>query len=486
MTTFLGMPRCNASVYLGWVEPLEAFVGRMPKLRAALQTLCYDAAMMLDWIERLFAVDDSPVSLRRAAWRVFWLALAARIVAVLAVHDWFAPNDWEYGVVARSLLAGTGFSGSAWFVPFGPTAFMAPVYVYLLYGCLALFHGAGYLALELLQCLIGATCCVLLLLIAKRAFSPRASLCAGLVLAFYPTHVYLTTAIHPLVLITATLLLCVWRSQIAAEAPTTVNALFLGLSLGFAALTDPAILCFVPLAIAWPYFFAAKKWQRGRTEFAALTVVFMLVAIAPWTIRNYAVFHKFIPVKSQFGFVLWVGNHQGAPGTQSIVHPDGTPGDVNEHISPAERARLSKLGEPAAYQELGRAAVQYITAHPRETALLTAKKAGYYWWFPTWLTCPRCSKGTVLTQFHHPDMAVWAVALVLIVCGMILDAMRIRRWFYLLAAPASYTALYAITLVGNNSRYRMPVECLMLVFSGVTLEYLYDCWIRPRIEATPL
>jgi hypothetical protein len=55
----------------------------------------------------------------------------------------------------------------------------------------------------------------------------------------------------------------------------------------------------------------------------------------------------------------------------------------------------------------------------------------------------------------------------------------------LLAAPASYTVLYALTLVGNNSRYRLPVECLLLVFVGVTLEYLYDGWIRPRAEALP-
>ncbi|MBI5093155.1 MAG: glycosyltransferase family 39 protein [Candidatus Hydrogenedentes bacterium] len=442
--------------------------------------------MWRDWIERVLDVSETPNSMRRAAWRVFWIALLARVITVVAVHDWTSPHDWEYGVVARSLLAGTGFSGSAWFVPFGPTAFMAPAYVYALYGCLALFHGAGYAALQFIQSVIGAASCVLLALIARRAFSAKASLCAGFVLALYPTHVYLTTSIHPIVLITATLLLCVWRSQAAVDAPTPRNAVLLGLALGAGALTDPAIFCYVPWAIAWPFLLPLKKWQRGRTEFVLISALVMVLVIAPWTYRNYSVFHRFIPVKSQFGFVLWVGNHPGAQGTQTVLRPDGTVGDTNEHLSQIDKVNLARLGEPEAYQFLGRAAVAYMAAHPRETAVLTAKKALYYWWFPTWLTCPQCSRGNVLTQFHHPDMAVWALALVLIALGMIVEAASIKRWIPLLAAPVCYTALYAVINVGSNSRYRIPVECLTLVFAGAALEYIYDCWIRPRRDVTPL
>ena len=55
-----------------------------------------------------------------------------------------------------------------------------------------------------------------------------------------------------------------------------------------------------------------------------IAALFTTLIIAPWTIRNYAVLGGFVPVKSQFGFTLWVGNNPYATGT-TFVDPKYAP-----------------------------------------------------------------------------------------------------------------------------------------------------------------
>ncbi|HIJ74205.1 MAG TPA: hypothetical protein HPP83_08905, partial [Candidatus Hydrogenedentes bacterium] len=121
------------------------------------------------------------------------------------------------------------------------------------------------------------------------------------------------------------------------------------------------------------------------------------------------------------------------------------------------------------YNEFGRMALAYMCKHPRETAILMLKKAAYYWWYPTWYTCPRCREGTHLTPFHHPEKAIWFVAVLLGVAGGIARRRDWRNWLYLVGPMASFTGLYAIASVGSNARYRFPVECIVLGFAGAAV-----------------
>lgn len=421
-------------------------------------------ADLVDW-------TNDPANSRRLAWAVFMVASVARVAVVLAVRDWVDPQDWEYGHIARNMLAGKGFSGSAWFLAEGKTAFMAPVYVYLLYGCRVLFGAAGYAVLQILQGVVGGVSAVLLYYIARRAYDQRTAFLAGSILAIYPTHLFLTTLIHPLVLITALLLASVLLSHVMAEKRSAMTAVALGAVLGVASLTDPAIMCYAPLAVGWPLVARPRAWKQGL-RLAALGLVVAAVVVAPWTVRNYLVFDRFVLIKSPFGFALWVGNHEGATGTQTLLNENGEVEHVNAHMPEAFQAQIAAMPEPDAYNAFGKRAVAYMAEHPIETVARTARKAFYYWWYPTWLTCPRCHRGGVLTQFHHPEKVPWVIALCLAAAGVVGTRKRWRHRCFLLAPLVCYTALYAITSVGNNSRYRFPVECLVLVFCAAALEPL--------------
>jgi 4-amino-4-deoxy-L-arabinose transferase-like glycosyltransferase len=423
---------------------------------------------MRHWLREAVRQCADPGGFQRAVWMLAAVALALRVAAILVVNDWHAPHDWEYGVIARNLLAGEGFSGSAWFVPEGPTAFMAPLYVFFLAAGYGMLGEHAYLPLQVFQALVGALSVVLLADCARRVFGPVTGLCAGLVLALNPTHAYLASQMHPLVLLAALLLAAIWCALRLGERPSAGRAAALGGCIGISMLTDPAIAVFAPVLGLYPVIVHWAQWKRGFA-LAAIATATACAVVAPWTIRNYIVFERFILVKSQAGFILWVGNHDGATGTQTLLGPDGQAMNASHRLDPDTRQRLHELGEPEAYREFGRMAKAHMRENPGETAARSLRKAAYFWWFPTWLTDPHDAQHPLTGQLRHPYKYVWAVVLVLAVAGLLHRRREWRRWAILAAAMVCYTLLYAATNVGSNPRYRIPVEPVVMAFSGAAV-----------------
>jgi len=417
----------------------------------------------------ILRIIDRAVSAPGTVYAIAALALVLRVIVVFVVGDWRSPEDWEYGIVARNLLDGNGFSGSAWFVPEGPTAFMAPVYVYLLYGTLLVFGGGGYLVLQLGQAAVGGLCAGLVYRLAHHTLGGRVALLAGVLYAVHPTHAYLAVVIHPLLFITVFLLATLTLLVRLCERRTVSTAIGLGVCYGVALLTDPAILCILPILVAAPLLTSPgeyRGWGLGVAAFAMAALV-----VSPWTVRNYLVFDQFVPIKSQFGYILWVGNHPGATGTQTVLDETGQLSHVNHRIPEELEAELSMMSEPDAYSTLGDIAVNYMVDHPTETALRTVKKAGYYWCFPYWHINPQDRDGPWLAHIRRPEEVIWIAVLVAGLVGLWLRREDWRRWLVLVAPMACYTALYAATNVGSGPRYRIPIEPLVMMFAAVTVLY---------------
>src|SRR5262249_43501471 len=96
-----------------------------------------------------------------------------------------------------------------------------------------------------------------------------------------------------------------WRSW-----PLTLLA---GALVGLAALLSPVLLPAVALMLA------AEVWLQGdgRLRAAAGGAVVLLVAaaaVAPWVWRNHVVLGAVVPLRSNFGLELHLGNHPGASG----------------------------------------------------------------------------------------------------------------------------------------------------------------------------
>jgi len=81
----------------------------------------------------------------------------------------------------------------------------------------------------------------------------------------------------------------------------------LGVAIGIMALTKPFFM-------AYPLLIAAVEWLKDKdlketAKLLFVTVLAMIIVIAPWTLRNYNQFGRFIPISYNSGFNLYINNN---------------------------------------------------------------------------------------------------------------------------------------------------------------------------------
>ena len=313
--------------------------------------------------------------------RSVWFPAAAVGLAIrLAVipflyHDWMDPfvvEHWAFGRVARSLITGHGFGNV--FSDSGPTAVLPPVYAYLLAGIFRIFgdHTATSVIVALaINSLFSAATCVPVFLLARQAFGDRVAKWACWGWALYPYGIYYgadwawSTCLVTLEL--AWLFLWAWR---LVNSTRTRDWLLFGLFGGFAALTEPIVLAVVPLLALWTLYLRTRQGRPWKAPLAA-GALGALVIISPWIIRNYQVFHEFIPIRGGFGLELYIGNNgYSARWVNSALHPNH---------NDEELAEYERVGEAAYMHHKSEQAKAFIRSRPGWFAWMTLRRIVYMW-----------------------------------------------------------------------------------------------------------
>jgi len=323
--------------------------------------------------------DERRSQTRAWVWMVLVALLLRLVVAGFLYPSHLNParDYWKYagevGRIARSLVEGQGFSNPL-FGNTGPTAWLTPVFPALVAGIfklMGIYTKASLFCILCADCLFGALTCIPVYSIALHSFGARTALLAGWAWALFPYSIYFSADfIWPTTL--ATLLLSI-AFLLALRLEGSGNAwewASFGAAAGVAALTDPIVMSVLPVLGAWMCY---RRWRRRVPWFwPALAAVLVVIAIiAPWTVRNYEVFHKLIALRGNFGFELYCGNnkddwHWGPPG----YHPSD-----NE----AEWREFQELGEAGYVAEKGREARTYIAAHPAQYLMATLRRFVYIW-----------------------------------------------------------------------------------------------------------
>jgi 4-amino-4-deoxy-L-arabinose transferase-like glycosyltransferase len=250
--------------------------------------------------------------------RAYGPMVAAALIVRLAVipflyRDWLDPfvvEHWAYGRVARSLVTGHGFGNV--FADTGPTAVLSPVYAYLLAGIFWLLGPhtpASVMTALAINSLFSALTCIPVFLLARRCFGNRVATWAGWLWAFSPYGIYYGADWAWTTCLLTLLLCCLFLIALKLENSGQLRHwIGFGLLTGLAALTEPVALSVVPLLGAWTCY---RRYRQGRTWILPGTVAMLalLAALSPWIIRNYEVFHEFIPVRSGLGLELYIGNN---------------------------------------------------------------------------------------------------------------------------------------------------------------------------------
>jgi 4-amino-4-deoxy-L-arabinose transferase-like glycosyltransferase len=328
----------------------------------------------------------------RAPRRIFWIGFAVRILYMTVAHTYrIRPAEdnfqfgWEAGRIARALVTGYGYSdpfSNVWIAHTGPTAWLPPVYPLLLAGIFrvfGVFTPSSAWVLFAIQSAFSAATALLVWDIAIRCFSRRVALWSAWLWALYPAamqyavrwpwEMTITTALFTYALALALRMRGIGAEPVRASTSLTRLWLLFGLVWALIALSNPTLLLFMPVCGIW--ILARTYRTRYAVRNAVLGAIVFVAAVAPWTVRNYAVFHRFIPLRGNFGAELYMGNGPGSKGfLMEYLHP---------FQDPVQLRRYAEVGEVQYVIERGSAAKAFIAAHPAHFIADLLRRIWFFW-----------------------------------------------------------------------------------------------------------
>jgi len=358
--------------------------------------------------------------------------------------------------VAASIASGRGFSSPLALVQTGPTAWLCPIFpqiIAAIFRVWGIFTFKSLAAIQILNCLFVSLTIFPIYSIAKRSFGTGVALLASWLWAFLPSAIHVPVFDVWDTSLTALLFaLTLWATLEMRDKDSPLIWAGYGALWATGALVNAAVLSVFPFFLVW--LAGRRRPSRASTPgLVTLALVAFILLLAPWTIRNYRVFGRFVPLRSAFGLVLWLGNNPRAMEFTSFPnHP---------FTNPSEAADFKRLGEMAYMDQKKREAVAFIKSHPDQSLKFFARRVVSNWFSvsdrpnESWATDPVSLKA----------YAVFNAALVVLAWLGMLFALRSQNPDappYLIVLLA-YPLLYYLT--GTLFRYRFPMEPLLTVLS---------------------
>lgn len=395
---------------------------------------------------------------------VIFVALGVRIACVFVYRAHIAPELWEPERLALNLLSGRGYVldylGTVY------RSYQEPLYPLLVYAVYWI-TGHSYLALALVQSVLGTALVLVVAGVAGLVLGPHGALSAAALVAVDPGLVRYTAKFHPLILDALFLSLVVLATLWAARVGRPLAHVGLGVALGLCVLTRPTVVVVVPIIAMW--FIWRNGGASGRRQRLLLLLLALGLAaaiVAPWVARNYAVHERFILTRTNTPFVFWLGNHPGWTGSATTLS-----GESLLVVAPPElRRRLlerDELGQNDLFRE---EAMRFVAHDPGGFVRRTAIKLFYFWWFSPQFGVRYSAEPVWFYRVFYGLAAGLAVlGLVLLVAGRFGGVARadgVVLGCSLLALSIAQSAFYV------EGRHRLAVEALLLVFSGAGMTAL--------------
>ena len=414
------------------------------------------------------------------SWTVFWVAFAVRVVYMTLAHTYrfrlagdHFQFGWEMGRIARALVTGHGYAD-----PFaghtGPTTWVAPLYTLLLAGVFKVF-GVYTLRSAWVMLTINSFFSALTALttyeIAARCYGRRVAIWAAWIWALYPAamqysvrwvwEMTLSTWLLTCVVVLALRMRGVGESADGGRRASWQRWLLFGFLWALIGLSNPSLLLFLPPAGVWVLLGRPRGQDSLRRQIglAVASALLFMLCISPWVIRNAVVFHRFIPMRANFGAEFYMGNGPGARGfLMEYDHPFQSTHQLELYRS---------MGEVAYAQMRGRLAWQFVAGDPGLFVRNTVKRIYFFW-----ISVP------------HPSNDAWYVEVGRVanfsfasVAGLLGLALALRRgkpaaWLFAWAFLSVPSIYYFVTV---HARFRNPLEPMIAIL-GV---YLFQSAEKP-------
>jgi hypothetical protein len=239
-----------------------------------------------------------------------------------------------------------------------------------------------------------------------------------------------------------------------------------GLLWGFALMTNPSLGVMLPFLMGWAIYRLLRPHEqnqgRALLKGPALAIGLAILCCVPWTVRNYFVFHRFIPLRSNFAFELWLGNNQNFdPQSQIVPAADPEREEIRNYIH---------MGETAFMQDKWDKAVRFMRSHPKLELILLGRRFVAMW---TGMEKPVdgfLDSDSVLTRIALLSNFLAAIGAF---CGIIVLFLRRNPYAFPLAAfPIVFPLVYYLTHA--SLRYRHPIDPIIMLLTAVAIAAALD------------
>jgi 4-amino-4-deoxy-L-arabinose transferase-like glycosyltransferase len=390
------------------------------------------------------------------------LGLVFRAVAV--VHPVADPADdsHAYYALAKSLYTEGSYGGPEFHSE--ASSDWSPGAPWLYAGLFVVTGGPREGTIRILEALMGVGTILVVFLLGWRLGGRWPALLGALGVAIYPPFIHSVGEIMsepPAMLsLPAAILAFLWAwDRTAARSggglwsaawPWLVPGFLFGCTAMFRpeyTLVAGAFVVFAAVRWAWE-----REWRLG-TAAVGLMLVALLLPILPWTVRNFVVFERFVPISTGSGKALYVGTFYPADGEYARVKAILYQRQTGEYLAPDSQAlnevnptplfnkvwkeRFPEMERDAALGKIGKENFsKYFGEDPVGYAGMTVRKVGRMW-----------SSGPGAAMSSGLGKVVQILIVLLGIAGLVLLAFR-RRWWETLALAAP---IVLVTVVGAAS-----------------------------------
>jgi 4-amino-4-deoxy-L-arabinose transferase-like glycosyltransferase len=375
-------------------------------------------------------------------------------------------EDEYYRGAIHLLLEGSYDDGGQWLRPPMTSIFLAGVFALV---------GVNLPLAMLVQCVVSVATLLLLAATARSLFaSQRAGIAAALMGAlFLPYASYASQLLSEtlyIFMVALALLLFERARRHAMEWRWLVAG---GLAWGLAALTRPVGVYALPLIMLWVAWAVWKaransgNWfarLRAAGRRAAVVLLGFVLVVAPWSIRNYTVYHHLVLVDTNGGITFWLGN---------LLEPDERElqGVWNRTIP--NSARRQQVAMARALENIHREPLTFLARMRYKTVSL--------WQLDTRLFVANAPIGITLDErspgFALASDAEYVLLALLALFGVVL-ARPSEHNPIILAWPLYGTLISAAAL--GHPRLRLPLLITLFVYAALPLAHPRHTWDRLR------
>jgi hypothetical protein len=403
------------------------------------------------------------------------LAIAVRSAYVLAVNGrdfrrLWNYDAWWYYIEANRIARWTSVAEPTFTSPSRPSALHPPLTSVVLAPVARLANGNA----TAMRCTIAFLGCIVVLvigLIANEIAGRRAGLIAAFFAAIYPNlwaNDGLIMSETVTTLVVAVVILALYRF-IRRPSWRLVGAL--GVLCGLGMLNRAELALLLPMIVLPTIFLTAALTARRRLEFSGIAILFALLVISPWVIRNMTTFERPVLLSTGDGPTLVGANCSTTYGGPLLGYWNaacGLPG-------PSRGADESVVGS-----RQRRLAIDYMTDHPKGLVRASVARVGRLW------SLYRPLQMADLAEREGRPNAVSIAGLVFfyLFCPLaFVGAVVLRRRRVALLPLLGQFLLVTLTAAAfyGKVRFRTPAEVSIVVLVAIAL----DAWAGRRSRAGP-